>query len=243
MAASHICMSCGLDLARIQAVVDPHYGLPLVACPDCRAVAVRRTHWITARWRQAMRTFAAIRAILVRLLAAAALMGASVGLVLALEAWADERGETSVGVLPSILLGDHVRASDDDRIIAGLVVTAWVAVQAGVGVLLSVGLGHWRSRVLAWGGWAAALVLLLSLEAVVYPIVAAMGWVLRDPVAYDGPEMSRLAMRSAVGLGAMLAAPLGVPIGWGLAWAGGCMQRMKLRGRRRRRRVERESVR
>jgi hypothetical protein len=35
VAISHVCMGCGLDLARVRAAPDPHYGLPLVTCPRC----------------------------------------------------------------------------------------------------------------------------------------------------------------------------------------------------------------
>ena len=42
MAISHVCLSCGLDLARVRALLEPHYALPVVVCPDCGWATVRR---------------------------------------------------------------------------------------------------------------------------------------------------------------------------------------------------------
>lgn len=55
MAAAHVCMTCGLDLARLRVRRDQHYGLPLVICPSCATAAVRRKHPLLARYRQARR--------------------------------------------------------------------------------------------------------------------------------------------------------------------------------------------
>src|SRR5262245_27090216 len=55
MAAAHVCMTCGLDLARVRVQRDPHYHLPLVICPQCRSASVRRRHPIISRFRQARR--------------------------------------------------------------------------------------------------------------------------------------------------------------------------------------------
>jgi hypothetical protein len=238
MAESHVCMSCGLDLARIRAVVEPRYGLPVVACPDCRTVVMRRMDPMVAQWRRTMRVFAAVRAMLVRVVAAVVLMSASVGVVLLLEAEANARGRRLFD-LPVLLRRNQLGFSGDDWLGVWLFLASWIGVQAGVGVLLSVGFGHWRPRIFAWGGWAATLVLFLSWPAVVHPFVAATGWALRDPVAYDGPVGGVLVMRATVGLGAMLAAPLGVPLGGGLVWAGAHWRQMKFRARRRRRRMDR----
>ena len=41
MAISHVCISCGLDLARVRALLESHYALPVVVCPDCGRAAVR----------------------------------------------------------------------------------------------------------------------------------------------------------------------------------------------------------
>ena len=41
MAISHVCLSCGLDLARVRARLEPYYALPIVVCPDCGRTAVR----------------------------------------------------------------------------------------------------------------------------------------------------------------------------------------------------------
>lgn len=239
MAVSHICLSCGLDLARVRAVTEPQYGLPVVVCPECSTGVVRRKDVLTARWREAVRTAAAVRAILSRILSGALLMGASVGAVFLLEAGGDSQGR-SILEMPGVLLrGDSSWTSDDGWAWVVIFFMAWAGVEAAVGILLSVGLAHWRPRALPWVVWASGLVLLLSLNPATFPVRAAMGWALGDPVAYDGPGWAVWADRIVVGLGAMAAAPLGVPLGWGLAWIGGQMRLLKFRVRRRRHRRER----
>ena len=42
MPRSHLCVSCGWDLAKIRATPDPAYGLLIVACPRCDTHAVKR---------------------------------------------------------------------------------------------------------------------------------------------------------------------------------------------------------
>jgi len=49
---AHSCASCGLDLSRTPAPIDPHYALPIVICPGCRTAVIRREHPTMAwsRW-------------------------------------------------------------------------------------------------------------------------------------------------------------------------------------------------
>jgi len=239
MAVSHICLSCGMDLARVRAAREPHYDLPLVVCPECSAAVVRRKEVVTAAWRRALRAAAAVRAMLLRLILSALLMGASVGLVFFLELEAESDRGFIMEVPGDLLTGNSRWNSGEDWSFAAAFFMAWALVQTGVGILLSVGLAHWRPRVLPWVVWAAMLVLMLSLNPATYPARAAMGLALRDPVFYHGPGLGDWAGRIAVGLLAMAAAPIGIPAGWGLVWLGRHAGRFKFRGRRRLRRRER----
>lgn len=79
---SHICLSCGRDLARVCALVEPHYGLPVVVCPDCGRAVVRRRHPIIVRWRQFRRLRRSVLALAWRVGVLAAALGATVPIVL-----------------------------------------------------------------------------------------------------------------------------------------------------------------
>ena len=82
MAISHVCISCGLDLARVRARLEPRYALPIVVCPDCGLTAVRRK---PRAWRS-------IRSLVVTLLVLAAQVGLVVGGLAGLFAVSDELG-------------------------------------------------------------------------------------------------------------------------------------------------------
>lgn len=68
MPKSHICPSCLVELARIRAVPDPHYGLPVVVCPGCKTACVRTKHPDRVFWRSYHRTNIAIRLAIGKLL-------------------------------------------------------------------------------------------------------------------------------------------------------------------------------
>ncbi|MCA9286762.1 MAG: hypothetical protein KDA22_16175, partial [Phycisphaerales bacterium] len=56
MAIAHHCLACGMDLAPVRADRTNPYGLPLVHCPRCRTVVVRRRDPLIRLWRQVRRT-------------------------------------------------------------------------------------------------------------------------------------------------------------------------------------------
>jgi hypothetical protein len=234
MAISHICMSCGLDLARLHPRPDPHYGLPIVVCPRCATAVVRRAHPLVVRWREARRLRGAMRAMGLRAAVGAALMAASVGMVFLVEAGAKDLG-VSAFELPRLIFlgrdGAH-RLPEEAPVMGGVLLGLWVLLQIGVGVLLSAGLRHW-GRAIAWGVWAGLLVLMLSLVPASYPVRAAMGLALDDPIVYDGPAWGLWAERVTIGLGALLVSPAGIPVGAGLRLAREPLRRWKFRFSRR----------
>src|SRR5215468_10779691 len=72
MAAAHVCPCCGTDLARIRALRDAVYGLPIVVCGGCGSAWVRRRHPMTAQWRRVARIGMAIATLMSQLLLIAA---------------------------------------------------------------------------------------------------------------------------------------------------------------------------
>lgn len=68
MAIAHICLQCGFDLARVRPVREPHYRLPIVTCPGCAAVVVRRVHPMSRGWKTFLRLDAVLRVLCVQLL-------------------------------------------------------------------------------------------------------------------------------------------------------------------------------
>jgi hypothetical protein len=69
MPMAHVCAGCGENLARVRALIEPHYGLPLIVCPRCESPCVRRRHPIVAGWRAAWRIMRVAFALVVRLVA------------------------------------------------------------------------------------------------------------------------------------------------------------------------------
>ena len=124
MAISHVCTSCGLDLARVRARLEPRYALPIVVCPDCGRAAVRHKP-------RAWRSF---RCLAVSVLTLAAQVGMIVAGLAGLLAVSDELGHKiargSFGELPR------------DEIILRLSVYAAFAV--ALGAWLTAGFPHAR---------------------------------------------------------------------------------------------------
>jgi len=65
---SHTCPSCTQELARIRAVPDQYYGLPVVVCPGCSTASVRTKHPDQQFWRDFRSLVRSLRLIFIRLL-------------------------------------------------------------------------------------------------------------------------------------------------------------------------------
>lgn len=76
MAISHVCMACGEDLAGIRPGPEPHYGLCVVACPECARPSVRGRDEVRDWWRAARMRVGAVL-----LLAAHAAVLGSLGMI------------------------------------------------------------------------------------------------------------------------------------------------------------------
>jgi hypothetical protein len=129
VAIVHLCPQCGLDLARVRARREPHYGFMIVTCPGCLRVAVRRPHPLRRFWRGLRRLDWVLTLLALNVVAGGALVGlAVVAVVLFLFATAQ------------FPLGD---LWDE----AGLWLLAWLALPPIlVGAWMRTGLPHWRPR-------------------------------------------------------------------------------------------------
>ena len=147
MSIAHICLGCGADLARIHVIRDPHYRLPIVTCPGCGEVCVRRVDPILQRWRTFQPAAAALCILLVQVLIVLSLAPAT-ALV--------------IDVVPDILpvpISGNVFDLLYDQSIAAMVVGVTLPVLTGI--WMTTGLGHWRPW-LARAVWGLLIAGLLS---------------------------------------------------------------------------------
>ncbi len=147
MAISHVCLSCGLDLARVRARLEPRYALPIVVCPDCGWAAVRR---------KPRRSFVRLSASLLALVVQLGLLAAGLGGLVAISI---ELGD----VLAQGSFGTLAR----DEIILRLAVCVAFAIM--LGTWLTAGFGHAR-RTTTWLVFTGLGIALLSLG------LAGDGW-------------------------------------------------------------------
>jgi hypothetical protein len=141
MAMMHLCQNCGTDLAHRRARREPHYGLPIVRCPACARVAVRRRHPAIVWWRYTLRSDRSLRWLFTQIAVLGVLTAATIGTAwLLFERIQHPRGFVS-------------RAQELGLPLGLVAVTAIVT-----GAWLTVGLGHWRrsTRLVTWTIWIVA---------------------------------------------------------------------------------------
>ncbi len=146
MAISYVCLSCGLDLARVRARLEPYYALPIVVCPDCGRAAVRHRP-------RAWRSF---RRLMLSLTTLAAQLGLVVtglaGLLAISEHMGDAFSRLSFGGIPR------------NEIIFRLSVCAAFAV--ALGAWLTAGFSHAR-RTTTWLVFYGAGIALIAVGALI----------------------------------------------------------------------------
>lgn len=217
MAISHICLACGLDLARVRLSDDPHYGLPLIICPQCCTVSVRRRPLAVLRWRQTWRAVRTLLAMLLQL----ALLGGLTALTMALCMTAAH--ELAARRIPG-------PTNTIERIIFLGVV---IGLSVGIGAWLTVGLAHWR-RWIAWLSFFAWTAVLMAMDVLIGPFAVRVLAQITDHhlSAPFRPEywIIRLALLAAM----MIVATLGIPVGMAIRHGWRAFRRQRWRARRRR---------
>ncbi len=204
MAISHVCMGCGLDLARVRAAPEPHYGLPLVTCPRCAGACVRR-HPSRIGWRGARRLRRAAAGLAAQV---AILLGSAAITTIASISMAVER------FTPRTVAQDFmaVLRGDEDLLMSGPLVAAvallgWAVL---VGLWLSATLRHLGvpRAILLWGAVVQALILATGIVQLAFDRADTL-------VAHaPGTMILELWPRIAASAGLItLLTPAGVPLG------------------------------
>lgn len=143
MAIAHVCIQCGLDLARVRPQSrrdDPYYGLPLVICRRCGHSAVRRKHPLQQKWRHLRRLFLALLVIGLQIAAAQVAGAATIAFV--------------VGAASEEFEIPH------DQDVQYAIAAAFVAIALFTGAWLTVGFRHLRWY-FVWPGWTLLMMCFL----------------------------------------------------------------------------------
>lgn len=217
MAISHICLDCGLDLARVRSSREPHYGLPLVQCPSCGAASVRRRHPLVVAWRRFGRVGFALMAGLLQLLLLAAF--------------------TALTMVFCVIAASQLHSGElpgpNDPVARSIILTLAVVLSFGIGIWLTAGLSHWR-RPIAWMAFSCWMAVLMSLDALIVPaLIAGMDELVDDHVAMPF-RIEQLPWRFALFGGMMAIALAGIPLGHGFERLVHAARRQLWRNRRRR---------
>jgi hypothetical protein len=222
MAISHTCAFCGRSLTRIRPVLEPHYGLRLVCCPDCGRACVRRRHPISRGWRAFLRVKASLLMLLVQLFVALAMGYYTVWLARILGEAARYR------TLSALFDPEEIH-----------IAYAMAIVPAVTGVWLAGALSHLR-RVVAWSAWAGWCALLLMVFELGVPLMSRARRTGDWHVASADLKDSAWALDGLAILLALSAAV--IPLGAMLARAFEEGRRTRWRRRRRRWRAERATA-
>jgi hypothetical protein len=223
MAISHLCMACGLDLARVRTRLDPYYALPMVLCPDCGEATVRRRHPSLGGWQTLLRLKTSLAALALQLALLAGFLSAVVAVcVLVGDSWV--RGNLAV-------------SQRDELILAAL---AFGALPLALGAWLTAGLGHVR-RGGAWLAFTLLTLVLISLDCVGEPLARRLLDACGLSLTLGAFRWDHFMVRLAVQMTIMTMATAGIPPGM-LARVGYRQwRRNRWRARRRRRRARRTS--
>jgi hypothetical protein len=220
MAISHLCLSCGFDLAWLRARRDPYYALPLIICPDCGEAAVRRRHPGVHGWRLTLPLGTSLVVLAVQLGVLLGSVAAITGVCVEGERWAR---------------GNLIATPNEKMLFATL---AFGALPVLIGAWLTAGFGH-VSRRWTWPAFASFVALVMSVDTIGVPLAQRLLDAIGLNVASNEVQWAEFAGRLVVLAGLMVVATAGIPLGQ-LARAGHHRFRQaRWRARRRRSRSRR----
>ncbi len=208
MRLSHLCQSCGYDLAPHRPKREPRYGLPLVTCPRCGRAAVRRTHPLVEMRRQAIRFLHSSQVLELQLF----MLIASVAFT-----------STFHAAIVRFISRNGFRLEGPEYVLAtiGYLIAPFIA-----GAWLSAAFPHWRRRWAPWTAWFGLVIIGLGLAWLIAEIeMTRYGGAFRPGRAAEwlGKSLFSLALTLPVML-------LGVPLGWlGQIVQGWIARRLRLR--------------
>jgi hypothetical protein len=221
MAISHLCLSCGHDLARIRVRRDPHYALPMVTCPDCGTAAVRRRHPSLQAWRTLLRVETSLFALAFQL---AFLAAFATGVV------------SACVVASEQYLGGYAAVPEEFQGVAAIL--AFGVMPIALGAWLTAGLGHLR-RLTAWLLFTVFAIALLSVDAFGAPLTQRVVEIGGFSPTLTEFRWDRLLARLIALVAIMTVATAGIPIGLVIRTAERDWRRTRWRARRRRLRARR----
>ena len=220
MALAHVCLDCGLDLARQRPRKEPHYGLLLITCPRCAAPSVRRRHPIAVGWRQFRRIDWAVSILVIKLLVAVAIAGATGFTIL----------------LAMLMMINWPPPHNQEFIVRAFLAWALLVLPIITGAWITAGLHHLTRR-RAWLGWCA--VLSIGVLAVAALLASGSEHKHFEPGTVEGVRSFAyfLVVFFALGMsmqGAILVcAAMGVPVGRLLLKLASFNRKLRWRRRRR----------
>lgn len=244
MRISHVCAQCSHDLTRVRALIEPHYGFPLVTCPGCQRATVRRTHPLVTQGREGMRTLRAALYLIIQILLAITVVYALVALNTATAYY----GSTIDRMITSYhALLERIPDADPRTVFMRVVgeplavSVGWLIMSVIGGAWLTISMRH-HPPIRRWIAWAA--VLLLSQGLV---LLVVLGIDRSMPPGIGRPEF----LIFLVGPGVLFTLSLmvltivlstiGYPIGWGILKLGAlgshAVRRLRRRALRNRRRL------
>jgi hypothetical protein len=221
MAISHLCLSCGWDLARVRAQVEPRYALAILLCPRCGEAAVRQIHPAQRGWRTFLRLKTSLLALIFQL--AALVAGLSVVILVCVQvgdAW---------------VRGALAAPKDDELIVAFL---AFALLPILLGAWLTAGFSHTR-RLGTWLVFSILALGALSVDCVAWQALQRLLDACGLSMTLADYRWDLLGARLAVLATLMIIATAGIPLGMLALAAHRRWRRNRWRARRRRFRARR----
>ncbi len=221
--------------------VDPSLNLPIVVCPKCEHVSVRRKHPISRFWSNARRVDTALSIILVQTILAGILLGLITGMIWALADTAIMYDQSAIDFAIGAFTYDDIETSSGTIIVRqrdgldiALLVTA--ALCAITGVWLTATFAHHRLA-RRWLGGVSALLMCVSLNWIGWGYQSLFALITSQPslhgVARFDDQFNAWIIRVALLFGCVVvmlaASPIGIPARWVLRIFRGALWRKQLR--------------
>lgn len=226
MRRSHVCLACATELGRLRTVREPRYGLPILRCPTCRRVHVRRRHPLESMWRRVLRLDAALLGLFLQLAFGSVLIAAVAADAIELQR-----------LLRKWLVFDVVPRRGEIAFATGF----QLLLATALGAWMTAGLAHWRWWLRPIGVLAIALPL-AWMDLLERPLGDRVDVLLGTLGRAEVPRsVDQLAAASRLVIVVLLLtlSPIGVPAGLAIRFVARRFRRARWRWRRRRLRATR----
>lgn len=179
MALAHTCPTCGCELSRLAAPLDPVYRLPIVVCPGCREPSVRRSDGARAVPREASRVLQAAWRLVRRLAVLGVFSAGFVAAGIMLQTSLDMYRLPLFEAIEGLLVGQTEGRIGSWRGEFGTIaLVIWLVIGAGAGAyLVAASGGRSRRRVVVLWFAVTLLAALLPAAAVLSLEIGRSGYV------------------------------------------------------------------